>query len=298
MRRTSRSLSLAALAWIAVGTSNVAEAGDEIAVLATGACPSRDAVVAALAEAMPDATILGDAADVHPDSETIVVVSDDSPTYRAVVRGVVRTLVDDSNSCQERARKLAVVTALALEPPRVARRGPGELDTVTCPVPPPRRPLEVRVEAGGLVSYAEQRDDNLRPFGGTARVSVSRGALGLAVGVAASQLSVLNNGGIVQRFPIDVAVELRHAWRGLVASLELGPSFVVQREKNGDNRTYRQEIDLRASGQIELRLSGRIGVFAALTTTYTPDPPTLLASADTMPSWWHAVGAGIVIHVQ
>jgi len=293
-----RNLSLAALACIAVGTSSVAEADNEIAVLATGACPTRDAVVAALAEAMPDATIVGDAAAIAADGETIVVVSDDGPTYRAVVRGVVRTLVDESNRCQERARKLAVVTALALEPPRVARQSADALDTVTCPVPPPRSPLEVRLETGGLISYGVHKHSQLLPIGGTARVSLARGPLGLAVGVAASQLSVLSSGATVHRFPFDVAVQLRHAWRGVVASLELGPSFVVQREKDGHESTLRQELDLRASGQVALRLSGRLGVFAALTTTYTPTPPTLLATTERMPSWWHALGAGVVIQIQ
>lgn len=299
---------LASILWSRV------EAAPRIAVVTAGSCPARDAVIAALAQAMPDATIAGDAPADAGDAEPVVVVSDESASYRAVVGGVMRTLVDAPGNCAERARKVAIVTALALAPAVEAPRSPepsASLAAVLADPPPaatvvPRSAIGLRFEGGVVRDYGWLGPSSGTPahrllaLGGTGRLTIGRGPVGVVVGGALSTRSAVV-GSLVQRIPVDVLVQVRHREGWIAGAVELGPSFVFQRAERDQADSVNFETDLRFSGRIELWFARSAGVYAAATGTYIPNPAPLTnagADAYAMPHRWLAVSSGLVIQIQ
>jgi hypothetical protein len=275
----------------------------------SGACPAREAVISALTQAMPNAAIAADSVGVSSDAEPVVVISDDSAAYRMVVGGVVRRLVDPAFNCQERARKVAIVATLELVPawqPEATR-------------PAPSAGVGVRLESGAIAELAwtprflqqvpfsdtaRLMRSRLSPFGGTARVTIDHGALGLVVGGTVVTWSDVY-GADVQRIPVDVALQVRRRGRSMAAAVELGPSLVFQHSKDGAARWLHLEADLRVSGRMELWLQNTVGVFAAVTGTYVPvNAPVkeglggAMVEQPRMPSWWFGASAGVVLQIR
>jgi len=278
----------------------LAQAGRRIALVSTGSCPARDTVISALAQAMPDATIVASGADSSGDAEPVVVLSDGGASYRAVVRGVVRTLVDAPAHCEERARKVAVVAALALEPPLVASPQAEALEAaVEHPAAATSSRTAVQLETGAVAERAWLPGVRLAPSGGAVRVGLERDGLGLVIG--ATLLGWSDAGaGLLQRTPIDLALQLRRRASWLAGAVELGPSLVVQRSKDGNDRATRVELDLRLSARAELWFRPGVGVFAAITGTYVPNPAPLVGRglAVPLPSWWLGGSAGLVLRIR
>jgi hypothetical protein len=289
-----------------------AQAAPRIAVVADGVCPGREAVISALAQAMPDVAIVADGTQLSGDAEAVVVISDGGVRYRTIVRGIVRTLVDEPSDCLERARKVAVVAALALEPPPSASAAPEAVEVHPSPSPPSAG-IGMRVEGGAVAEYASlQRSywspfadmsmqrSYLSPFGGTVRLTVDRGLLGVAVGGTLPTRSLVGTIS-VQRIPLDVSVQLRHRRGWIAGGVELGPSIVLQRSKEGRDRWVRLETDLRMSGRIEIWFKRDAGVFAAITGTYVPNHAPLMAVDDddqvAMPTWWFGASAGLTMQI-
>jgi hypothetical protein len=300
-------VALVAIAYVAPGTSSVAWAERRIAVVSAGTCPSREAVVSALTRAMPDATIVDGAVDAPSDVEPVVVVSDGGASYRAVIRGVVRTLVDPPANCEERARKVAIVAALALEPaPLIAPRPASEpVQTVAMAVRVPSSRVGVRFETGGVVESGRAEGVDLQPIGGTARLTIERDHFGLVIGGTLVGWTAVGS-RFVQRIPIDAALQLRGRSSWLAGALEFGPRLVFQRSHDMDGR-FREvplEADFRLSGRVELWAPGRAyGGFAAVTGTYVPNPAPLreipfVEDAPTMPTWWIGASAGLVFEIR
>ena len=287
-----------AFAFAIAGASSAA-AETRISVVSAGSCPLREAVIAALAQVMPGVAIAADAG-VVTDAEPVVVVSDDGASYRTVVRGIVRTLVDPPANCEERARKVAIVAALALEPPLNATAVPQAIETVATRPPSMRSHIGVRVESGILAERGTFMDTRLSPLGGTVRMTIERDGLGLVIGGALVQWSSVDSSVFAQRIPIDLSVQLRHRIRWFAGALELGPSLVFQRGRDGSDRAVHLEADLRASGRVELWFQRGLGVFAAVTGTYIPNPAPLVRSRVEypMPSWWLGASTGLVIQIR
>jgi hypothetical protein len=300
-----RSCWIAALTvtYVILGSPSDARADRRIAVVSVGACPAREAVVAALAQAMPEATIVS-AADVPGDAEPVVVMSDGGISYRVVVRHVVRTLIDAPALCEERARKVAIVAALALEPPEIT----SDVIHVAAVPPavapaaavPPRRGLGIRLESGGVAERGWALHSPLSPFGGTVRLAVGRDAWALVLGGTLVTWSSIDAYGSVQRIPVDLAFQLRHETSHSAAAIELGPSLVFQRVRDQGESAVRVEADVRFSGRVECWFRPGYGVFAAVTGTYAPNRAPLMdvQRENPMPTLWLSTSAGLVLRIQ
>jgi hypothetical protein len=293
------------VAYLILGSSSDAHAGRRIAVVSFGACPAREEVVSALTQAMPEATIVS-AADIPGDAEPVVVMSDEGTSYRVVVRRVVRTLVDVSAQCEERARKVAIVAALALEPSELESDASAVAapPRVTAPPPratAPRRPgVGVRIEVGGVAERGWVNDIALSPLGGTLRLAIQRDDLSLVIGGTVVRWTFLDKYGFVQRFPIDLALQLRHQSSRVAAAFELGPSLVFQRVSDGHERAVRIEADIRLSARVECWFRPTYGVFAAVTGTYAPNPAQLVKpeNGNPLPTMWLGSSAGLILRIR
>jgi len=291
---------IAALMFAVCGIPSVAAAGRQLAIVAGGSCPTGDAVMKALAEAMPDATLVDGATEAARDAEPVVVISDGSASYRAVIGGTVRTLVDPELRCDERARKVAVVAALALEPPQIATATPAVREAVVARPAPPTAGLGARFQVGGAAEYSQFRHNWPFPVGATVRAIVGNGVLGVAVGAALVTSVVLDNDWSLQRIPIDVAAQVRYRAGWIAGAVELGPGLVVRMDRRVDRgtafgpRAVQMEADYRLAGQIELWPSRRYGVFATLGGTFVSNP-VATPNGDPMPRYWLLASAGLVI---
>jgi hypothetical protein len=310
VRRSCCIAAVVALEYLAPGTSAFAQAGRRIVVVSAGTCPARAAVVSALAQAMPGVTIVADPAEDSGDAESVVVVSDAGTSYRAVVRGVVRTLFDPPARCEERARKVAIVAALALEPPLSAAPQPAPqaaVETVATEATT-QHASGLWLESGGVVERGETDDSSLWPTAGTVRLTIDRDGLGAMIGGTLGSWDLAGGGRLVQRSSIDVAVQLRHRDGWIAWALELGPRLVIQRAHDADGEIYRTvhlEADIGLSGRFELWFPGHdYGVFAAVAGTYVPDPAPAgrdsqpMALGSPMPTWWLGGSAGLMFKIR
>jgi hypothetical protein len=279
-----------------------ANAERRLAVVASGSCPARASVISALGQAMPDATFV----DGTDDAESVVVISDGGPSYRALVGGVVRTLVDPASQCEERARKVAIVAVLALDPPRVASAAPIASVAPGAPVVTATSVTsssdlgDIRLETGGFAEWARVRNKLLSPVGATARLTFMGEHVGLAVGMAVARVSLVDQSSWEQRIPIELALQLRHRAGWIAGAIELGPSVIAysSRLRGDTGHLLRWEVDARLGGRIELWPVRSYGVFAAAAGSFAPSPANALGSGNPMPSWWFGASAGLVVMIQ
>jgi hypothetical protein len=321
VRRSCRIAALIAVVQCVPALSSVASAERRIAVAAAGSCPGRDAVIAALAQAMPD-VIVAEPGAVDGAAAPVVVVNDHGASYHAAVGGITRTFFDAAADCEERARKVAVVVALALEPPLIAIPVPSPppplatpLLATPAPATPPSTPpapgIGVRIETGGTAErgYGKSRNGwSPRPGSDatprlTARLALERGDLGLVLGGGWGTWQRIDNVGILQRFPIDLAVRLRQRTGLIAGALELGPSVVVLRSRDAymEYRNVQWEIDVRMALQLEVWSAKGYGAFAAVVGSYAPRPAPLIMPAsldERMPRAWVGGSVGLAIQLR
>lgn len=294
--------------WMLLGLVPAANAERSAALSSVGSCPTREAVIAALRRAMPDVAIVADASG----AELRIVVTDHADAYRVEVEGIARTFIDASRACDERARKIAVVVALALDPPVVEPAG-GSLETAAAIRDPKRPPAEnsvatvlvtqavppgdlaMHMETGGVLDGAGSGVP-----GGASVVSggidmhmvFDRGGLGFVVGAAfTSPVDIPMDGATVrvQRVPMDIALRTQTGTRRTTVALELGPRFVIQssqasimsfatRLETGNfagmsgAQATRLETGVRSAARFEVRPWHDYGLFVALQAEFVPRP--------------------------
>jgi hypothetical protein len=312
--------------------SRVAAAGPRVAISA-GSCPNRDAMIFALAQVLPSASIVPPTEALLDGGEpmAVVTVSDDGASYQVQVGNIARTFFDPPARCEDRAGKAAIIVALALEPPQFvvmqpgaapAPEGPGGPQAPAAPVAsaapavlvvpaaPPTSAFGVWFEAGGAAEYARPRSD----FGGSAKFSIydatlrfaiERGDLGLVLGTALPGWVHDHNGTVgTERLPFEVLLRLRHALGPVFLTFDAGPVLVVQHATGGvdpygpfgfDHPMTDTELDLRGAVRLELRSEHGYGVFAEVTGSYAPRPLDLDGFT---PKGWIGGGAGLMIQVR
>jgi hypothetical protein len=201
--------SLIAAAVLAQGPRDAASAPSlALAVEADGACPTSDAVRAAL---LPVVATTSAGAQPAPR------VSDLGPRFAVVAAGQTGVFVDESRDCVERARVAAVFIALALNPPVPPARPPVVVAPPPPPPPPPVAPARGRWFSAALLARFDGAEagsgtDLDGTWGGEIRGALGYGALGLSVtaGMLAPTVSTF---GVVtvreQRFPLSVALALQ-----------------------------------------------------------------------------------------
>jgi hypothetical protein len=101
-------------------------------------------------ETLSDLAIITD-----DDSPMATVESDDGASYRVKVDGATRTFVDWPANCQERARKVAVIVALALQSPVIEIGAAHEIaPAISLAHREASAQLMMQIETGGVVEGA------------------------------------------------------------------------------------------------------------------------------------------------
>lgn len=250
---------------VAPGT---ARAQHEIAVSAAGSCPDRAEVAAAVVQAVPDATIVDTPFGVTGVYRiSVVSVSDYGASFLATVDGVARSFDDAAADCSDRARKVAVVVALAIEPPIVA--APGVV--VAAPGRPwlhasvlPGTHLSIEVAYG--ISRGDGTFDTMFPLGVSGRMAIERGAWGISLGATWASEEVYAPTR-AQRIPIDLSLRYRRAIGPIFGLLELGPNLAwyhVTSQNFFLSESDVYEVGGRVAWRLEWDSPWRVGVYAGV----------------------------------
>src|SRR5262249_14356442 len=140
--------------------------------------------------------------------------------------------VDPLIRCDERARKAAVVVALALEPPAIELAASRAVaPAIAVARAEPGAALRIQLESGGIVETAPGTRTDPINEGIDLRLAIGRSDHQLVIGAEVVQpmmLEVVGGGARVQRVPIDLALRSRLGGDRIAALLELGPRFAVQ----------------------------------------------------------------------
>ena len=293
-------------AWL--GHADSADAEHRLAITVSGVCPSREAVMVAIADVLVDAKIL--AGEAGP--ALGVVVNDDGVSYRVEAGGASRTFVDALIRCDERARKVAVVVALALEPPVVeiaAAHAVAPAISVAVVLAAPDTAPGMQIETGGIVETAPGTGNDRINKGIDLRLGLGRSNPRFVIGaelVEPMMLDVVGGRARVQRVPIDLALRSRLGGDRLAAMLELGPRFVVQSTDGVDVMSsvhaVRLEVGARIAAGLEAWPSRSYGTYLQVQGDYVPRPSRFtlpnMGVVGEMPSLWVGASLGVMIRVR
>ena len=236
-----------------------------------GACPDADAVRRALA-----AVLSGDDA-----SGVSVVIQDQGPHYRIVVRDTATTLDDPGRACSSRARQAAVVVAADL------RSHPIVLG-----------PPVWTIEKGVVFDVAPGAPGSVWAPGAEIRGVLGSGRWSLMGAAGARGPATLSfEGGWkaeLLRFPLDLGARLTVYWGRLRPWLVLGgsatPTAILGQDLIETDRQWRLDLGALAMAGATLRLFGRIGVAAAINLRWQPRPYQLQVvpqgTVGETPAWW------------
>jgi hypothetical protein len=294
---------LAAVLVVSLGYANLAAADRRLVITVSGVCPTRATVIAEIEGVLPDVTIVAAA----PAPTPFVVVNDDGNSFRVETGDIVRQFVDSPTNCTERARKVAVVAVLALEPAMGGIGTPrASVSVIESVRPEPPTDLAMRLEAGGVVDRATGTDGDLVCVGIGMRLAIGRSDLSLVLGgewVTPMLMIVRGARARVQRAPLDLALRGRLAGNAIAAALELGPRFTIQHSEGLDvmqsASAVRLEVGARVSVRLELWPSSSYGMYAQLQGEYVPRPTRFtlpdVGDVGEMPSLWAGAGLGLAI---
>jgi hypothetical protein len=287
-----------------------------------GTCPTRDAVIAVIADTV-QINRLG--VPGMPGTH-IVVTSDEGATYRVDLFGTIRTYSDWPAHCDERARTVALVVALALAPP-VIEADQRRVETT-------ERVSESQVEfqskqitTGRGIQFETGVFFEAAPFNASAasagadlRLAIGRTSYKFVIGgtVAAPFLVSVTGGSVrVHRVPLDLALRVHLGGELIAAVVDLGPRFTIQRSEGADImngvhavrllpmksvQAMRLETGARVAAHLDLRLRQRYGAYLAVQGEYVPWPSRFETSdfnmLGEMPSLWVGASMGLVVNMN
>ena len=287
----------------------IAAAASPVPVAVTGACPSAEAVTAALGSALGNEATTG-AADVPR-------VSDQGDRFSVAVRGQTRQFVDPARDCDERARAAAVFIALALNPPVVppapapgVRDGAAQQAVVpAAPAPAPTSERWIDLAAGARLDGGFASASSAA-IGFEARAAVGWRWLGIAAtaGLLAPTESRFSSVTVrQQRFPFSVAVTAqrgigqRLAVAGAVGAA-LVPLTLRGEGLDGGSQATRLDAGVRLAVELRIRATPRLAPFVDLHAEIFPrayqldvDPLGTVGSTGRL---WVGVSAGLSFALQ
>jgi len=299
------SLCVFALMFVAARPA-AARAAHSITLVKADGCPSGRAFTAALQTIFPDANFVTDGRE----ESLRVELSDVGADYRVRVGTVQRDFTDAAMRCDERARKAAVLVALALEPPTVevppvAGARKSEVDSnrhVRLP--------SVQLEIGGVFDAAPRSVSNSL-FSGGAQVRLFVGAryVGAVVGIAGLSPTTLQVTGArarLARVPIDLAVRGQLRRGRLALSLDAGVVIAIQITNGLDVapslEETRMEVGVRIAAKVEYWAWKRVAPFIAIQGEYVPVPSDLVLPAagivGTTPQFWVGGALGLALRLR
>jgi len=284
----------------------IAAAASPVPVAVTGACPSAEAVTAALGSALGNEATTG-VADVPR-------VSDQGDRFSVAVRGQIRQFVDTARDCDERARAAAVFIALALNsfvvlaaPAPAVRDGAAQPLVMPAPTPTSERWIDLAAGArfdGGSASASGAA------IGFEARAAVGWRWLGVAAtaGVLAPTESKLSSVTVrQQRFPFSIALTAQHGiGQRLVLAGAVGAALVPLTLRgeglDGGSQATRLDAGVRLAVELRIRATPRLAPFVGLHAEIFPrayqldvDPLGTVGSTGRL---WVGVSAGLSFAVS
>lgn len=240
-----------------------------------GACPAVDVVVARLRAMLRAREVVA-----GPRADALVVRHWDSGArYGVEVGPTRRELEDPARLCEDRARAVALIVALAVEPPTVA--------AATRPPPAPPRRWLVTLDIASILDAAPAaggQSDHFA-FGGTLRVALGIPIIRAVLGVSALSPTTLDLGTArarILRVPLDVGVRLANTWTRAELSGDLGLAATVLSatgEALVPSRTEtRLELGVRTALRLAFPLGGRWAPFVAVQALVAPSPFSIEAT--------------------
>lgn len=277
---TRRAVAVLLAAQGLMATAAKAEGPPRLRLEVRGACPDRARLEAALAEALPG-TQLADAKALDttppeaaglPERWRAVVVEDLGSAVRVDAWGEAsRTLVDPARSCGERANQVALLVALAIEPPgreelppvAQAAAAPAATSQRTIPSPSTRTSSRwlLDLAVAGLVVGTPQAGGALSGGGGL-RLTLSRGVLGGSLGVAGlSAARLAYDAGQVEaiRLPVDVDIDVSRRGPRVDLGLQLGVAVVPVVATGASFAPNRQSVGVDAGARLAVALTLHLG---------------------------------------
>lgn len=281
-------LGLALCASASACPAALAQARRPVLIAGEGDCPSPAHVAQILKAMLPLREV---AVGSAPGGDAVIVsVWDREQRYGVRVDGTTRDLSDERRRCEDRARAIALIVALAVEPPSVAlpeARPPPPPPPTAPPPPSPPGSWRFALEIGALFDAAPgvENQSDVFSFGASLRAAFGgRHVQGVAA-VAALTPTTLDLGSArarLLRFPLDIGVRLAGDWGRFELSGELGIAATVLSVSGQDlapsRDATRLELGVRAAGMIAYRLGERWGPFLAVQAIFAPSPISLEAS--------------------
>jgi len=285
-RRTTARARARALLIVAVAASAAfaasARAASPVRLTGDAKCPAPASVARALRALSPTLDVaIGD--DGAPGALR-VRLWDDGVRYGAELGGEARFFADVKRRCEERARTLALIVALAADPPSVAVpvRKPAPESPVVAPPLAWRFALEVGA-ALDATPGATAGSDRVT-FGGAARFLFGKGRWSGSVGALALAPAALDFPRARARttaVPLDASLRFHLRFARFELSPEAGLAVrlvSVAGEGAVDSRSgLRAELGLRAALTLSFPIVNRFGLFLAGSVLYVPSPAELQA---------------------
>ncbi len=240
------------------------------------ACPSPAQLTLALNQAFSEHQ-----ADTSAAEDGIAVrVSDEGPSYKIAVGADAREFVDETRSCEDRARAATVFIVLLIEPPVFTSPAPppaAKPPPPKPPAPPPDRRLSLEIEAAGFIDGAPNAKSSLSG-GGAVRVNFGLPQVGLTLGVIGSSPVDFNLSDIkveLTRVPLDLGVRGALRLHRLELEADAGVAMMVDllagKELATQNSSTRLEWGLRLALSAKIWF-GRIAPFISFQSLIFPSP--------------------------
>jgi hypothetical protein len=302
---------------VAVPSTARAQGATKLSLHATGACPSARQVGLELQRLMPEAT-LDTAGEVHTSD---VVVTDHGPSFTVKVRSQRRHFRDAKRDCTERARHVAVLAVLVVDPLRVPSNSPPPTKERDLPrnqaesppersaAPPPESTRAFDLALGPLAQFALEDDaQSATRAGGLGLRLRYGGGIGLTLGVAGLLPTSLHFSDAQARatwLPADVGLALSERLQSWELELELGAALSLLLVKGEALDSARQatriEVGARVGAQVRYWATERAGIFVGASGTWFPSPYTLrvegVGAVGETPSAWVTGSLGAVIRL-
>lgn len=273
-----------------------------------GACPSADALAAALRRALPGARISA-GPDRRPGA-VVIGLTERRGHYRVTVLGRERRFSDPGGHCDERARAAAVFVALEIDPPRLLP-DPAPPASTLAPTPPrapgggaapPRAPqridLDMDMEAGPALLFAPRGgrgEGDLLALGLDLRALLCGGAFcgalgvaGLPVAPAPLTLRLAGASAGLLRVPLHLSARARLRRGRLEAGIELGGVLAVLLLEGLDlpgsvaplPREVRLEGGVRLQGLLRVWVRPGLALVCGLEAQVAPTPYSLVIEVE------------------
>lgn len=301
-----------ALALMLLARPALARPPDELAIAATGQCPSAERVQRQLIPLLAQTSVVVGPAT----SAEVVSVADQGEKFRVKLRDVERVIENPARDCEERARIAAVLVALVVDPPLPTGDSAGPQRAVQPEPTPPKAPstpparLSWATLAGATAALAPASEGS-RTWGAGPLLRALLGQAGWDVSLSAAFVSPvkldLESGGVrLTRFPLDLSGSLLFGSsevRGVVGAglagdlLHLTGTGVSQAQSS-----LRFDAGFRAHVGFRFRFGAKVWGLAELSGTFFPRPYEFEVPPSGVvghtPAFWLATTFGVLFEIR